>query len=307
MPRKTEKVFVGHGYEPFEQRRKTVSGECRGRPLIKRNVPQCDTYPTQSENRVSQGLKGVQTEIIKTAMPGPWLPVLVFLITLASSSQPPLSIAEIKSPDLNRILQRLEEVQHQDPAQSRPYEVRREYKVFRGYDKQPTSEVIAQINFVPPDMKTYKIIQTRGNSRGEKIVRELLDRETESAKKGLGSEITRANYDFVFLRQENFGVVPEYVLRIVPKRKDKYLLRGRIWVDESTYRIRRIEGVPAKSPSLWIKGIHITLQYAELGGMWVPVSFDAIATVRFLGEYTLAGLNIQAADPLSPAANSHTR
>src|SRR5260370_124080 len=224
-----------------------------------RIVSQCATCPTQSENRVSQGLKGVQTEIIKTAMPGPWLPVLVFLVTLASSSQPPLSIAEIKSPDLNLILQRLEEVQHQDPAQSRPYEVRREYKVFRGYDKQPTSEVMAQINFVPPDMKTYKIIQTRGNSRGEKIVRELLDRETESAKKGLGSEITRANYDFVFLRQENFGVVPEYVLRIVPKRKDKYLLRGQIWVDESTYRIRRIEGVPAKSPSLWIKGIHITL------------------------------------------------
>ena len=212
--------------------------------------------------------------------------------------------AEIKSPDLNLVLQRLEEVQHQDPARSRPYEVRREYKVFRGFDKQPTSEVMAQINFVPPDMKTYKIIKALGNSRGEKIVRELLDRETESAKKGLGSEITRANYDFVFLRQENFGVVPEYVLRIVPKRKDKYLLRGQIWVDASTFRIRRIEGVPAKSPSLWIKGIHITLQYAELGGMWVPISFDAIATVRFLGEYTLAGLNIQA-DPLSTAPNSH--
>ena len=67
----------------------------------------------------------------------------------------------------------------------------------------PTSEVIARINFVPPDMKTYKIIQARGNSKGEKIVRELLDRETESAKKGLGSEITRANYDFVFLRARN--------------------------------------------------------------------------------------------------------
>jgi len=189
-------------------------------------------------------------------MPRLWLPVLICLATLASSSQVPSS-AEIKSPDLN--------------------------------------------------LKTYKIIQTRGNSRGEKIVCELLDRETESAKRELGSEITRANYDFVFLRQENFGVIPEYVLRIVPKRKDKYLLRGQIWVDASTFRIRRIEGVPAKSPSLWIKGIHITLQYAELGGMWVPVSFDAIATVRFLGEYTLAGLNIQDADPLSTAPNSHPR
>jgi len=133
----------------------------------------------------------------------------------------------------------LEDVQHQDPAESRPYEVTREYKVFRGYDKQPTSEVMAQINFVPPGVKTYKITQVQGNSRGEKIVRELLDRETESAKKGPGSEISRMNYDFVFLRQENFGV-PEYVLRIVPKRKDKYLLRGQIWIDASTFHIRRM-------------------------------------------------------------------
>jgi hypothetical protein len=55
-------------------------------------------------------------------------------------------------------------------------------------------------------------------------------------------------------------------LQIVPKRKDKYLLRGQIWVDASTFRIRRIEGVPAKSPSIWIKGIHITLQFAQMSG-----------------------------------------
>jgi hypothetical protein len=216
---------------------------------------------------------------------------LVFVATIGSS-QVPSPIAENKSPDLNLLLQRLEDVEHQDPAQSRPYEVTREYKVFRGDDKQPTSEVMVQINFVPPDTKTYKITETQGNARGEKIVRELLDRETESAKKGRGSEVSRENYDFVFLRREDFGIVPEYVLRIVPKRKDKYLLRGQIWVDASTFRIRRIAGVPAKSPSFWIKDIHITLQFAELSGMWVPISFDAIATVRLLGQYTLAGLNI---------------
>ena len=226
---------------------------------------------------------------------GFFLPTFIFLATVVSSSPAPFT-AETKPPDLNLIVQRLEDVQHQDPAESRPYEVTREYKVFRGYDRQPTSEVMAQINFVPPDAKTYRIIQARGNSRGEKIVRELLDRETESAKKGHASEISRMNYDFAFLRQENFGV-PEYVLRIVPKRKDKYLLRGQIWVDASTFRIRRIEGVPAKSPSFWVKDIHITLQYAELGGMWVPVAFDSIATVRLLGEYTLTGLNIRNSGP----------
>jgi hypothetical protein len=230
-----------------------------------------------------------------------WLSGLVLLATLASSSQVTSSTAEAKSPDLNLILQRLEDIQHQDPALSRPYEVTREYKVFRGADKQSTSEIMAQIDFVPPDKKTYKIIQASGNSLGEKIVRQILDRETESTKKEHSSEISRSNYDFVFLRRQNFGVVPEYVLGIFPKRKDKYLLLGQIWVDASTFRIRRIEGVPAKSPSFWIKNIHITLQFAELGGMWVPVTFDSIATVRFAGPYTLAGLNVRSSEPLSPA------
>jgi hypothetical protein len=230
------------------------------------------------------------------------LPVFVFLVAVASASQMPSSSAEIKSPDLNLIVQRLEDVQHQNRAQSQQYEVTREYKVFRGSDKEPTSVIIAQINFVPPDLKTYKITQVRGNSRGEKMVRELLDREAESAKKGHGSEINRTNYDFVFLRQENFGIVPEYVLQIAPKRNDKCLVRGQIFLDASTFRIRRIEGVPARSPSIWLKRIHITLQFAQLKGMWIPTSFDAIATVRLLGQYTLAGHNIRPSDALSVRA-----
>jgi len=237
----------------------------------------------------------------KTARPRLWLSGFVLLATLASWSQVTSSTAEIQSPDLNVILQRLEDIQHQDPAQALPYEVIREYKVLRGYNTRPSSEVTAQINFVPPDTKTYKIIQAKGDSRGERVVRELLDRETDSAKKVHSDEVTRTNYDFVFLRRENFGVVPEYVLGMLPKRKDKYLLRGQIWVDASTFRIRRIQGVPAKSPSFWITTLHLTMQFATLNGMWVPVSFDAIATIRFLGEYTLAGLNTPSSESPSTA------
>ena len=68
----------------------------------------------------------------KTVLSILWLSALVLLATLASWPQVPSSTAEIKSPDLNLILQRLEDIQHQDPAQSRPYEVIREYKVLRG-------------------------------------------------------------------------------------------------------------------------------------------------------------------------------
>jgi hypothetical protein len=116
------------------------------------------------------------------------------------------------------------------------------------------------------------------------MVRAILDAETESPQQKHSREISRANYDFVLLRRQDFGIVPEYVLGIFPKRKEKYLLLGQIWVDASTFRIRRIEGVPVRSPSFWLKDIHITLQFAQLGNMWIPVTFDSIATVRFLAS-----------------------
>ncbi len=54
-----------------------------------------------------------------------------------------------------KLAQHLEDASTRTPLNT----VTREYKVFRGYDQQPTSEVRAQIDFVPPDMKTYKITQ----------------------------------------------------------------------------------------------------------------------------------------------------
>jgi hypothetical protein len=38
-----------------------------------------------------------------------------------------------------------------------------------------------------------------------------------------------------------------YVIAISPKTQNKYLLRGKVWVDADEYAIVRIEGVPAKS------------------------------------------------------------
>jgi hypothetical protein len=148
--------------------------------------------------------------------------------------------------------------------------------VFHGDDNQPTSEFNAQINFVPPDIKTYKIIQARGHSWGAKMVRELLDRETESAKRGHSGEISRTNCDFFFLRRENFGDVPEYVLWIVPKRKDKNILCGEIWVDASTFRIRRIEGIPAKSPLLGLRTFISLCNFAMPSSAGRPNCFNKL-------------------------------
>lgn len=232
------------------------------------------------------------SEMIRTFRLRLWLPILVLLARVTVSAQEISSAAEITSPDLTVILQRVEDVQNQNPAQSQPYEVTREYKVFHGDEKSPISEVMAQISFVPPITKTYRITEASGKLRGEKMVRELLDQEVEAAKRNRESEVSRANYDFVFLRQETLGILDEYVLRIIPKRKERYLFRGQVWLDTTFFRIRRLEGVPAESPSFWITNIHITMQFGEVESMWIPISVDAIATVRFSGRYTIAGHNI---------------
>jgi hypothetical protein len=145
-----------------------------------------------------------------------WFLVPVLLAALPLLSQAPSSTAEIKSPDLDSILERMEDAEHPTPAQSRPYQLTRHYKMFMGADRQPTSDVMARIDFVPPATETYTITQSKGNSWGEKIIRDLLISETASARQENSSAISRANYDFVFLRQQNFGDAPEYVFAIFP-------------------------------------------------------------------------------------------
>jgi hypothetical protein len=201
--------------------------------------------------------------------------------------------SKTSAPNLDLILDNLERTEQQSAALSKPYEVARKYILFRRDDRKPSSEVTAQISFTPPNIKTFNITEERGNPRGRKIVREVLEQEIASTKAGHKSDVCRSNYDFVFLREENFGAVPEYVLHIIPKRQEKGLLLGDIWVEAKTYRIRQIIGIPLKSPSFWIKDLHITLRFAAENGMWMSVSMDAIATVRFLGVYTLSGRDLE--------------
>ena len=87
---------------------------------------------------------------------------------------------------------------------SQPYEVMREYKVFRKDDPKPVSVVTVQIKFTPPDNKTFEITKTEGSPRGKKIVNTILEQETASAKSHRG-DISRSNYDFAFCESKTLA------------------------------------------------------------------------------------------------------
>lgn len=222
-----------------------------------------------------------------------WLGVLVLVLAVPSA----LAASQVQAdsqanvPDLNAIVQSMEAAEQQNPAKTKSYMVTRSYKLFHDDAIQPVSQTRAEISFVPPNTKTYEIKQSSGISRGKNLVRDILDLESVSAQKSSG--ISRKNYEFVFLRQEKLGGVLVYLLRMIPKRKEKYLLDGLVWVDSKTFRIERIEGTPIKRTSWWLKNLDITLQYAALEGLWLPTYMKATAVVRLAGRYLLTGEDVK--------------
>jgi hypothetical protein len=68
-----------------------------------------------------------------------------------------------------------------------------------------------------------------------------------------------------------------------PKTKNKFLMRGRIWVDAEDYAVVRIEGQPAKNPSFWTRSVHFTHEYQKNGVFWFPVRDDSVNDVRIVG------------------------
>jgi hypothetical protein len=78
------------------------------------------------------------------------------------------------------------------------------------------------------------------------------------------------------------------VLEISPKTKNKFLIRGRIWVDAEDFAITRIEGSPAKNPSFWINSVQVLHRYERVGRFWLPVVNDSRAQAKIFGRTDVA-------------------
>jgi hypothetical protein len=212
------------------------------------------------------------------------IPALVFIFAILSASifcQEPL-------PDqVAVIVQKLEQVQSTGPRSA--YVVTREYHFFGVNVSRPTAEVTAELDYHPPNQKTYVIEKSSGSSRAEQVVKRILDHETELASQNRSSAagFTAENYDFSYLGERaDFGK-RYFLLHLQPKRKDKNLVAGVAWVDESSFRVSHLEGELAQSPSWWIKKVHVAIDFADIAGAWQQSRMEAVADVRFMGTQTV--------------------
>lgn len=138
--------------------------------------------------------------------------------------------------------------------------------------------------------KHFQLVSEEGwKSANTRVLRKMLDSESQASRPLFRAEgrITSANYTFQMIEISRLEGRPTYVINAVPKRHDKYLFRGRIWVDADDYALRRVEGEPAKNPSFWIRSVHFTQEYRKNGAFWFPVATTSISDARIFGDTTV--------------------
>jgi hypothetical protein len=222
--------------------------------------------------------------------------LLVLAVTLARGTSNSES-------DLNSVVQKMERAQ---AAVTIPNHIKRDYRLSRVNNAKIDSEVIAEIDFRAPGK--YSIERRSGSSVGAQVVKRILEHEVEvgaSSQKSRAAAVTRENYLFTYLGEAVLDGQPYYLLHLDPRRKQPELISGLAWIDKQSFLIRRLDGA-VKSPSLWVKKIHVQFDFDGSKGMWVLSNMEAVADVRFLGLRRLTSqvMNYEAASVVAEKART---
>jgi Outer membrane lipoprotein-sorting protein len=168
------------------------------------------------------------------------------------------------------------------------YSANRRYQVTNDKGKL-RSETQVSLQYQSPDSKEFKILSESGPAMLRNIVKSLLTFETEAAlgRDGSDSSITPANYTFQLDGNDIVDGHNCFVVQVSPKRNDKYLFEGKIWIEAKEFAVVKIAGRPAKRPSFWIKSATFTRHYQKIGGTWLPLRDETVSQVRLFGENVL--------------------
>ena len=108
----------------------------------------------------------------------------------------------------------------------------------------------------------YEVIQFTGDRtvRQQVIVRYLNAEARASEIPPTAIAITPMNYRFAYKGEIDDGETLAYAFRITPRKKRNGMIKGELWLDQTTGALVRESGYLVKSPSIWIKRVAITQQ-----------------------------------------------
>jgi outer membrane lipoprotein-sorting protein len=181
---------------------------------------------------------------------------------------------------------------NQERAQAlHSYAGTRVYKVkYRGFPSGRDAEMVIDVKYQSPATKEFTIRSATGSSI---IVDKVFNKLLQAEKEALATETqTRAalnndNYKFTQVGYQETSAGLMYVLSVEPRRKDKFLYQGRIWVDAGDFAVTRLEAKPAKNPSFWTKNSDVEEVYTKVGEFWLPMRIHSVSEVRLGGTAEL--------------------
>jgi len=221
----------------------------------------------------------------------PTWPVVAQQITPLNAPLPPAKL------DLQQVLANLEQRNLQRAAALKQFEGTRVYRMeYHGFPSDRDAQMVVKVTFRSPNSKQFTIVSETGSKFViDHVFKKLLESEQEFLTPDHQQEdvLTRKNYNFEMAGYQTTPDGPQYVLSLVPKNKDKYSYHGKIWVDAHDFAVTRMEGEPARNPSVWIRKTEIAHSYKKVDGFWLPAENHTESFIRLGGR---ASLSIQYQD-----------
>ncbi|MEO5820015.1 MAG: hypothetical protein ABIT71_05880 [Vicinamibacteraceae bacterium] len=166
----------------------------------------------------------------------------------------------------------------------RPYRATRRIEARHGGS---TGWIEAATEYAPATGFRYTITGEGGSGNlRDKVLKAILEGEREAIAKG---EISRSalapcNYEFQVNGVDEHGLAK---VLLSPKRKERVLVSGAMFLRPVDGELVRVQGRLAKSPSFWVKTVDIVRSYDRIEGIVMPVALETTAQVRMFGTATL--------------------
>ncbi len=168
----------------------------------------------------------------------------------------------------------------------RSYSAIRKYEI-RNPDGRVSAETVVRVDYQAPGTKTFQKVSEEGSWVVRRLVFDRLlqsEEETSTGEERRDSAISDKNYTFGIIGEENLAGRRCFIVEARPKRTDKYLFEGKLWIDEQDFGIAKISGHPAAKLSFWISRAEFVRQFQRIDGFWLPFRDETMVDIRVHGR-----------------------
>ncbi len=224
----------------------------------------------------------------------PWL---VFLGVAACTAQTEQSLG------VDEILCRAAEARLRQEKALQNYSATRWYNI--RFDRNgDTARMTVQVDYRCGAGKTFDILAANeADGILGHVLRRIIENEQQASHDPSrdATNITPQNYDVQLLGTESVGGIRCYVLGLHARRKSKYLLNGKAWVDASDFGLVRMAGRPAANLSFWVGKPWIDQSFTKIGDFWLADANHSITDAKLFGR---TELTVQSGDYRVPGMDT---